>query len=423
MQDSKLRSRLKAQLPKFSTELCDGLSRPLAKFVGQMLFGIQASQDVKLSNIARSLKEEIPLIKTEDRLSRNLKARALEAELAPQLAKMASPRVGANTVLCLDLSDIRKEYAQKMEYLARVHDGSTGEVHAGYWLCGITGAEVNGCEIVPLYQQLYSAEAQEFRSENAEVLAGIDLVRTHLEGRGIGAVDRGGDRKKLLEPLLDRQERFVIRSTGQRLVSDRKHVKRSVSELGARCRLRYQARIIKIQDGREKTYDLRYGVEPIRLAGRDEPLHLVVVAGFGEEPILLLTHALEGARDSQSLWWIAQIYLTRWKMEETFRFLKQSYNLEDIRVMKYQRLKNLIVLVTAAAYFAATFLGQKTKLRILCERLLILSQRFFGIPPFRFYALADAIKHILSQTSPSPPERVSPSLQLELLLGWAAPKI
>jgi hypothetical protein len=130
---------------------------------------------------------------------------------------------------------------------------------------------------------------------------------------------------------------------------------------------------------------------------------LVVVAGFGEEPLWLLTNALEGARDSQALWWIAQIYLTRWKMEETFRFLKQSYNLEDIRVMKYQRLKNLIVLVAAAAYFAATFLGQKTKLRILCERLLLISQRFFGIPPFRFYALADAIKKILSQTSPSCP--------------------
>ena len=139
--------------------------------------------------------------------------------------------------------------------------------------------------------------------------------------------------------------------------------------------------------------------------------------------MLLLTNALEGARDSQSLWWIAQIYLTRWKIEETFRFIKQSYNLEDIRVMKYQRLKNLVVLVTAAAYFAATFLGQKMKLRILCEKLLIISQRFFGIPPFRFYALADGIKKILSQTSPNLPEQVPPSLQLELLLGWDASKI
>jgi hypothetical protein len=400
MQDSKLRSRLKAQLTKFSSELCQGLSQPLEKFVGQMLFGIQASQDVKLSNIARSLKEEISLIKTEDRLSRNLRAGELEIELTWQLAKMASQRITGGTVLCLDLSDIRKEYAKKMEYLATVRDGSTGEMHPGYWLCDITGAEMNGSEIVPLYQKMYSAEAKEFVSENAEVLAGIDLVRSHTQGRGIWALDRGGDRKKLLEPLLDRHERFVIRSTGKRFVVDRKNIKRSVAELGARCRLRYQARIVKIEDGQEKTYDLRYGVEPIRLVGRDERLHLVVVAGFGEEPMLLLTNALAGARDSQSLWWIAQIYLTRWKIEETFRFIKQSYNLEDIRVMKYQRLKNLVVLVTAAAYFAATFLGQKMKLRILCEKLLIISQRFFGIPPFRFYALADGIKKLLSQTSP-----------------------
>jgi len=310
-----------------------------------------------------------------------------------------------------------------MEYLAPVHDGSTGEIHAGYWLCDITGAQVNGSEIVPLYQKLYSAEAKDFTSENAQVLAGIDLVRTYTQGRGIWAVDRGGDRKKLLEPLLDRHERFVIRSTGKRFVIDRKNVKRSVAELGAQCRLRYQARIIKIEDGQEKTYDLRYGVEPVRLPGRDEQLYLVVVAGFGEELMLLLTNALDRARDSQSLWWIVQIYLTRWKIEETFRFIKQSYNLEDIRVMKYQRLKNLVVLVTAAAYFAATFLGQKMKLRILCEKLLIISQRFFGIPPFRFYALADGIMKILSQTSPSPPEQSLPSLQLELLLGWENPKI
>lgn len=422
MQDSKLCSRLKAQLTKFTSELCQGLSRPLEKFVGQALFGIQASQDVKLSNIARSLQEEIPLIKTEDRLSRNLKAENLETELSLQLAKMASQRVTTNTVLCLDLSDIRKEYAKKMEHLARVHDGSTGQVHQGYWLCDITGAEVNGSEIVPLYQKLYSAEAEEFISENAEVLAGVDLVRTHTKGRGIWTVDRGGDRKKLLEPLLDRNERFVIRSTGKRFAINRRNQKSSVVEIGAKCRLRYQARIIKIQDGHEKAYDLRYGVEPIRLVGRNEQLHLVVVAGFGEEPLLLLTNALGGARDSQSLWWIAQIYLTRWKIEETFRFIKQSYNLEDIRVMKYQRLKNLVVLVTAAAYFAATFLGQKMKLRILCEKLLIISQRFFGIPPFRFYALADGIKKILSQTSPSPPEPPPSNLQLELLLGWETPK-
>jgi hypothetical protein len=418
MHDTKVRSRLKAQLTKFCSEFCEGLTKPLANFASQMLFGIQSSQDVKLSNIARSLKEEISLIRTEKRLSRNLKSAALEKELTPQLVRMGSPRIQPNTVLALDLSDIRKEYAQKMEHLATVRDGSTGELHQGYWLCDVTAAEVNGSEIVPLYQKLFSVEAQEFTSENAEVLAAVDLIRTHTQGRGIWTIDRGGDRKKLLEPLLDRGQRFVIRSTGKRAVIDRRKLQGSVAEVAGRCRLRHQARIIKIQDGQEKTYELRYGAEPIQLPGRAEKLWLVVIAGFADQPMMLLTNLEIAARDSQSLWWIVQIYLTRWKIEETFRFIKQSYNLEDIRVMKYQRLKNLVILVTAAAYFAATFLGQPMKLRILCEKLLIISQRFFGIPPFRFYALADGIRRILSQATFRPPETPPASLQMELTLGW-----
>src|SRR5881628_3500589 len=383
-----------------------------------MLFGIQASQGVKLS----SLQEEIPLLKTEDRLSRNLQAEELETHLRQGLLRLGRRRVDTNTVLCLDLSDVRKEYARKMEFLDQVWDGSAGEVHPGYWLCSVLGAEVHGSELTPLYQQLFSVRAQDFVSENDELLSAIDQLRAQTRGRGIWAMDRGGDRRKLLEPLLERRERFVIRSTGQRAVLDRQRHRVTLHHLGACCRLRYQAKIIKIENRQEKVYALRYGAEPFRLPGREEQLLLVVVAGFGQEPLLLLTN-LAGARDSQSLWWIAQIYLTRWKIEETFRFIKQSYNLEDIRVMKYQRLKNLVLLVTAAAYFAATFLGQKMKLRILCEKLLIISQRFFGIPPFRFYALADGIKKILSQTSPNLPEQVPPSLQLELLLGWDASKI
>ncbi len=70
-----------------------------------------------------------------------------------------------------------------------------------------------------------------------------------------------------------------------------------------------------------------------------------------------------------------------------------------------------MILVTAVAYFAATFLGQQMK-------PLIISQRFFGIPPFRFYALADRIRRIFARGTFSPPEAPSASLQLELTVGW-----
>ncbi|MGH9360049.1 MAG: hypothetical protein ACRD1O_12865 [Terriglobia bacterium] len=68
MQSRKVRLRLKAQLTQFTAELSEGLSKPLRAFVGEVRFGIQASRDVKPSNITRSLEEEISLLKRENRL-------------------------------------------------------------------------------------------------------------------------------------------------------------------------------------------------------------------------------------------------------------------------------------------------------------------------------------------------------------------
>ena len=75
-------------------------------------------------------------------------------------------------------------------------------------------------------------------------------------------------------------------------------------------------------------------------------------------------------------------------------------------------------MVAAAAYFATTFLGQKLKLKILCEKLLIISRRFFGIPPFRFYALSDGIQRLLSRCAPPIPAELLETFLRELLLGW-----
>ena len=71
-ENSKTVANLKGQLSKFSGIISKGFKKPKQKLIKEMLYGIQAAKDVKLSNIARTLKEEQSLIKTEDRLSRNL---------------------------------------------------------------------------------------------------------------------------------------------------------------------------------------------------------------------------------------------------------------------------------------------------------------------------------------------------------------
>ena len=136
---------------------------------------------------------------------------------------------------------------------------------------------------------------------------------------------------------------------------------------------------------------------PVRLPEwPDVPLWLVVVKGFGKEPMLLLT--TEKMRKSRKvLWWAVESYLTRWKVEETIRFIKQSYDLENIRVLGYDSIRNMSMLVFACFYFVAVWIGTRAKLEILATHVLKAAKRLFGIPDFRYYAISDGIKAILMQ--------------------------
>jgi hypothetical protein len=87
-----------------------------------------------------------------------------------------------------------------MEGLARVHDGSTNSIGLGYWLMNIIRINQTGEQITPLYNKLYSFEV-ETQSENSEIPAGIFTVMKHVGKQLTWAIDRGGDRTKLIAPL------------------------------------------------------------------------------------------------------------------------------------------------------------------------------------------------------------------------------
>jgi len=54
---SKLAVKVKGQITRFSNKISEGYRKPVRKWVLQMLYGIQASKDVRPFNIARSLNE------------------------------------------------------------------------------------------------------------------------------------------------------------------------------------------------------------------------------------------------------------------------------------------------------------------------------------------------------------------------------
>jgi hypothetical protein len=419
--DSRLAGKIKAQITRFAGRLTEGWPKTLRRFVGQALYGIQAAEDVKVSNIARALAEAIPLIKTENRLCRNLAREDLTDRINRFLAWEGAGAVQEDTVLALDLGDLRKEYAKAMEHLATVRDGSTGELAKGYWLCEVIAAHPYGDRLVPLYGELYSQEAECFESENAEMLRAIERVSQATDKRGIWAIDRGGDRRKILIPLLDQGLRFVVRRDGDRHVLLASGEKCSVSEAARRCATPIERTVEVERDGRRKTLTLHLGSMPVKLPERVyTPLWLVVIRGFGREPILLLTNVAP-TQDREHAIWIGDVYLMRWKCEEAYRFVKQAYGLENVRVRSYVALRNVYVLVMAVLYFVSVAIGAKAKLSLIFKRVCEKARRFHEIATFYQYAAADGIHRLLfgSATGPLPPPL--PRDPGQLLLAFAKP--
>ena len=122
-QDTLIRGKVNEQLNRFSKLLSKGLKLPEKKFLHQVLSGIQASRDIKLSEIAGNLEEKIRLIKTENRLSRNMRDNKLSERINRKILEQAKRKIEKDTVLAAGLTSIHKPYAKKMNFLTGVWPG------------------------------------------------------------------------------------------------------------------------------------------------------------------------------------------------------------------------------------------------------------------------------------------------------------
>ena len=124
MNDTRIASKAKAQLANFMGKVFTHFSKPSRKFIEECIYGIQASGDTKLSSIVRAIDDDIRPIYTEKRLSRNLDDEALEAAVAQAILAEGARTVRSDTLLLVDPTEIRKEFAHAMEHVTLVRDAS-----------------------------------------------------------------------------------------------------------------------------------------------------------------------------------------------------------------------------------------------------------------------------------------------------------
>src|SRR6056297_242856 len=383
---------LKRKVSIFSKKISKNLSKPKSKFITQMIYGLLKGQSVLLSNIARSLKEDILLKKTVERLSRNLENFDQQEELMTDYLNKVKPNINDNTVFCCDKSDVVKPYSKKLEALDRVRDGSKGETEKGYDTFEIAALTDNKRLPIELYSHIYSSLEPGFKSRNVEAKKGLNFVEKHFGKKGIYALDRGYDANLYYEYFSDGNKDFVIRSKGNRNViyrSKNLNIKKVANLYKGKYVYRYTN-----QDNKKRT--LKFSYAPIKLpALKNKNLTLVIIRGLGNKPMLLIS-ILKPKSNKLSLA-ILKAYIKRWKIEEYFRFKKQKFDFENFRVRSLKRIRNLDLILSITIGFLALFSNQKkrTKLKIIVQKV---SERIYDLPDFDYYAIADGFKAILDKS-------------------------
>lgn len=391
---SRLGYEMKRDFTNFSLKISKGLKRPQEKFVHQMIYGILAGNKLHLSEIARALKESITLKKTIDRLSKNLHAFDGKDSVMHNYLGLVRQQVKDDyAVIIIDNSDIVKPASTKLEALSEIRDGSTDEITQGYLTIEAAVLSEKGKMPLPVYEKVFSAAEKGFISETHENLCCLQSLTENFSSRCVRTLDRGFDANEYYRYFLKHGERFVIRAKKNR----------NVIYGGQTCNimdvaLRYKgAYRMDFKDKKGRTIRCKMSCIPVRLCEfPSRELVLAVVYGFGEEPMLLLS-SLKMQEKKKLCHIITKVYLLRWRIEEYFRFKKQQFELEDLRVMSLQSIRNLNLLaMLAVGYISLTTSVHKDS--IFLAEIKECSKRIYGMPQFVYYAIGYALERVLSMS-------------------------
>ena len=91
---------------------------------------------------------------------------------------------------------------------------------------------------------------------------------------------------------------------------------------------------------------------------------------------------------------VCKVYLMRWRIEEYFKFKKQSFDYENLRLRSLQSIRALDFLLTMAIGYVSQ-ISDKDNTMILRLEIITASKRLFDVADFLYYAVSDGIFEVL----------------------------
>ena len=386
---------MKREILNFSKKVSEGVNKATTKFVMDMQYGLAKGGSCLISNIARSLDENIKLNYTIDRLCDNLSNMYQEEKEIiwnNYLNEVSKNIDKENAIVLFDDSDINKEYSKKLEDLDRVIDGSSQDkkIVNGYHVCEATVLSMNNKQPMSIYSKIYSCKSKNFVSKNTYTLESIKAAENMIGEKFIGVFDRGYDDNKIFKYMSNNKHEFVVRLDDERILLF-KGKKRSVGEVAKtrKGKISYKA----LFDDSEE-YELMLSYTKATLPANKEEYTLVIVYGLSEKsPMKLLTNI--NIKDKADVIKVVRLYLSRWRIEEHFRGKKQEYDFENMRVRTLESMNTLNMMLTIHLGHIA-ILAAKIDKKLLTIKILYASKSLKDKSIVWLSQIARGIKNILA---------------------------
>ena len=298
------------------------LTRPQQKAVSEIVRGLFTAGTPVLRHLAQDPSKTAR--KQGQKYSYHLRNIAIVGAVDALALRKVKPAMRRNTIIAYDLTDVAKEFAEKMEKMQKIWDGSKRKKAPGYNLHGVG---ING---ILLKLQLHDGTQYTQPQIRWTIIEELSVA---LDGKGIWVFDRGNDSKEFFTKLRQETEvRFIARVKENRGVV--------LKETGAYVQVK----------------DLEPGIYTVYLM--DHHNHTVVPYEYTlvihkhleeKEPIRLFTTFTVEQLSPEK---IVTMYLERWGIENVFRRAKTKFQLEKIRVLSFMKLQNLIALIQLATIIA-----------------------------------------------------------------------
>ena len=273
-------------------------------------------------------------------------------------------------LLIMDGMELRREYAQEQKYLMRVKSLEGGLVN-GYRSMNVLGLgekEKRGL----LYHRLFSSQAPGFVSENEEIEKAIDRVTQKLAGypgERTWVIDRGFDNDQVWWKIWRQNDHLVCRVYhAERLVQvqiapgifQERYLDATYAHLKKLARIETEL-VVRLQSqkhAKRQKVQVEISATPIWVYGdeKEQPrpvkkvwLVRVKVEHAVEDPWYLITDW--PVEDEASAIRIFIDYRRRWSVEDTFKFTKTTLGMEEVQLLDFEAVRNLVALAWVAAGF------------------------------------------------------------------------